>query len=84
MKSCRGGLVGRGRRGLKRVRHPRRSRLAGPSSIGTRPAAVFNAAAYTDVIGEIEPEVAFAVNEAGARSVARASAAAGVAVVHYS
>ncbi|HTB57940.1 MAG TPA: dTDP-4-dehydrorhamnose reductase [Polyangia bacterium] len=50
-----------------------------------RPAAVFNAAAYTDVDrAEIEPEVAFAVNEAGARSVARASAAVGVAVVHYS
>ena len=51
----------------------------------TRPTAVFNAAAYTDVDrAELEPEVAFAVNEAGARSVARASAAAGAAVVHYS
>jgi dTDP-4-dehydrorhamnose reductase len=50
-----------------------------------RPAAVFNAAAYTDVDrAEIEPEAAFAVNEAGARSVARASAAVGAAVVHYS
>ena len=37
----------------------------------TRPTAVFNAAAYTDVDrAELEPEVAFAVNEAGARSVA--------------
>ena len=51
----------------------------------TRPTAVFNAAAYTDVDrAELEPEVAFAVNEAGARSVARASSAAGAAVVHYS
>ena len=50
-----------------------------------RPTAVFNAAAYTDVDrAELEPEVAFAVNEAGALSVARASAAAGAAVVHYS
>ena len=51
----------------------------------TRPTAVFNAAAYTDVDrAELEPEVAFAVNEAGARSVARAATAAGAAVVHYS
>ena len=51
----------------------------------TRPTAVFNAAAYTEVDrAELEPEVAFAVNEAGARAVARASAAAGAAVVHYS
>ena len=50
-----------------------------------RPTAVFNAAAYTDVDrAELEPEVAFAVNEAGALSVARASAAVGAAVVHYS
>lgn len=51
----------------------------------TRPTAVFNAAAYTDVDrAELEPELAFAVNEAGARSVARAATAAGAAVVHYS
>ena len=51
----------------------------------TRPTAIFNAAAYTDVDrAELEPDLAFAVNETGARAVARASAAAGAAVVHYS
>jgi dTDP-4-dehydrorhamnose reductase len=50
-----------------------------------RPAAVFNAAAYTDVDrAEAEPELAQAVNADGAAVVARAAAAAGAAVVHYS
>jgi dTDP-4-dehydrorhamnose reductase len=50
-----------------------------------RPTAVFNAAAYTDVDrAETEPEIAFAVNATGAETVARAAAAAGAAVVHYS
>ena len=46
---------------------------------------VFNAAAYTDVDrAESEPAAAEAVNAAGAENVARAAAAAGAAVVHYS
>jgi dTDP-4-dehydrorhamnose reductase len=50
-----------------------------------RPTAVFNAAAYTDVDrAEAEPEVALAVNAQGAETVARAAAAAGAAIVHYS
>ncbi|HZL19894.1 MAG TPA: dTDP-4-dehydrorhamnose reductase [Polyangia bacterium] len=50
-----------------------------------RPTAVFNAAAYTDVDrAETEPEIAFAVNATGAETVARAAAATGAAVVHYS
>jgi dTDP-4-dehydrorhamnose reductase len=51
----------------------------------TRPAAVFNAAAYTNVdAAEDEPALAEAVNAAGAENVARAAAAAGAAIVHYS
>jgi dTDP-4-dehydrorhamnose reductase len=51
----------------------------------TRPDVVFNAAAYTDVDGaESEPAIAEAVNAAGAENVARAAAAVGAAVVHYS
>ena len=51
----------------------------------TRPTAVFNAAAYTDVDrAETEPDVAHAVNATGAETVARAAADAGAAVVHYS
>jgi dTDP-4-dehydrorhamnose reductase len=51
----------------------------------TRPDVVFNAAAYTDVDrAENEPAIAEAVNAAGAENVARAAAAAGAAVVHYS
>jgi dTDP-4-dehydrorhamnose reductase len=51
----------------------------------TRPDAVFNAAAYTDVDGaEREPERAHAVNAAGAEIVAAAAAEVGAAVVHYS
>jgi dTDP-4-dehydrorhamnose reductase len=50
-----------------------------------RPTVVFNAAAYTDVDrAESEPELAHAVNADGAAVVARAAAAAGAAVVHYS
>jgi dTDP-4-dehydrorhamnose reductase len=50
-----------------------------------RPTVVFNSAAYTDVDrAETEPEVAFAVNATGAETVARAAAAAGAAIVHYS
>jgi dTDP-4-dehydrorhamnose reductase len=50
-----------------------------------RPTAVFNAAAYTDVDrAETEPEIAMAVNGQGAETVARAAAAAGAAIVHYS
>jgi dTDP-4-dehydrorhamnose reductase len=50
-----------------------------------RPTAVFNAAAYTDVDrAETEPEVAHAVNAQGAENVARAAAAAGAVIVHYS
>ena len=51
----------------------------------TRPTAVFNAAAYTDVDrAETEAERAHAVNATGAEIVAAAAAAAGAAVVHYS
>src|SRR3954470_20873117 len=51
----------------------------------TRPTAVFNAAAYTDVDrAEIEPDRAASVNARGAEIVARAAADAGAAVVHYS
>jgi dTDP-4-dehydrorhamnose reductase len=50
-----------------------------------RPSVVFNAAAYTDVErAESEPELAQAVNARGAEIVARAAAAAGAAVLHYS
>jgi dTDP-4-dehydrorhamnose reductase len=50
-----------------------------------RPDAVFNAAAYTDVDrAEAEPAAAEAINGTGAENVARAAAAAGAAVVHYS
>jgi dTDP-4-dehydrorhamnose reductase len=49
------------------------------------PSVVFNAAAYTDVDrAEAEPELAQAVNADGAAVVARAAAAVGAAVVHYS
>jgi dTDP-4-dehydrorhamnose reductase len=51
----------------------------------TRPAAVFNAAAYTDVDrAESEPDRVLAVNAAGAETVAAAAAEVGAAVVHYS
>jgi dTDP-4-dehydrorhamnose reductase len=50
-----------------------------------RPDVVFNAAAYTDVDrAESEPELAEAVNAGGAETVARAAAAVGAKVVHYS
>jgi len=51
----------------------------------TRPTTVFNAAAYTDVDrAEREPDLAFAVNAYGAEVLARAAAAIGAGVVHYS
>jgi len=51
----------------------------------TRPTAVFNAAAYTDVDrAESEPDRAHAVNATAAEIIARAAADAGAAVVHYS
>jgi dTDP-4-dehydrorhamnose reductase len=51
----------------------------------TRPAVVFNAAAYTDVDrAESEPDAAWAVNATAAESIAAAAAAAGAAIVHYS
>jgi len=50
-----------------------------------KPAAVFNAGAYTDVDrSELEPDLAHDVNARGAECVARAAAAAGAVVVHYS
>jgi dTDP-4-dehydrorhamnose reductase len=50
-----------------------------------KPDVVFNAAAYTDVDrAESEPELASAVNAAGAENVARAAAAVGASAVHYS
>jgi dTDP-4-dehydrorhamnose reductase len=50
-----------------------------------RPDVVFNAAAYTNVDrAEDEPAVARAVNAGGAENVARACAAVGARLVHYS
>jgi dTDP-4-dehydrorhamnose reductase len=51
----------------------------------TRPAVVFNAAAYTNVDrAEVEPELARAVNAAGPETVARAAVEVGAKMVHYS
>jgi dTDP-4-dehydrorhamnose reductase len=51
----------------------------------TRPAAVFNAAAYTDVDrAESEPDRAHAANATGAETVAAAAGEVGAAIVHYS
>lgn len=51
----------------------------------TRPTAVFNAAAYTDVDrAESEPDRAHAANAAGPETVATAAAEVGAAIVHYS
>jgi dTDP-4-dehydrorhamnose reductase len=51
----------------------------------TRPAVVFNAAAYTDVDrAETEPDLAYAVNATAAEGIAAAAADAGAAIVHYS
>ncbi|HET7282829.1 MAG TPA: dTDP-4-dehydrorhamnose reductase [Sphingomicrobium sp.] len=65
--------------------------LAGPpdaivSAIGqARPELIVSAAAYTQVDkAETEPDVAFAINERGARAVARAASELGVAIVHLS
>lgn len=92
-----GGLVGGalcdqlGRAGWRVVAAPRAAcdiRDAGAARAlcqETRPAVVFNAAAYTNVDGaEADPELARAVNAGGAENVARAAAEAGAAVVHYS
>jgi len=50
-----------------------------------RPGVVFNAAAYTDVDrAEGEGDVAFAVNAIAAEELARATHAAGAALLHYS
>jgi dTDP-4-dehydrorhamnose reductase len=50
-----------------------------------RPRVVFNAAAYTDVDrAEGEGDLAFAVNALAAEALARATHAAGAALVHYS
>jgi dTDP-4-dehydrorhamnose reductase len=49
------------------------------------PAVVFNAAAYTDVDrAESEPDLAYAVNAVAVEDLARATSAAGAALVHYS
>ncbi|HOF40111.1 MAG TPA: dTDP-4-dehydrorhamnose reductase [Candidatus Hydrogenedentes bacterium] len=51
----------------------------------TAPGIIINAAAYTDVEGaEDNRELAFAVNETGARIIAGAARRAGVPVVYYS
>ena len=50
-----------------------------------RPDVVVNATAYNNVDGaESDPEQAFAVNEGGARNLARAAAEAGAVMVHVS
>ena len=50
-----------------------------------RPAVLFNAAAFTDVDGaETAAERAYAVNALGPENLARAAAAIGAALVHYS
>lgn len=50
-----------------------------------RPNAIINCAAYTAVDrAESEPELAAAVNEHGARNIAREAAAAGVPIIHVS
>lgn len=65
--------------------------LAGPADLiiaaieAARPHAIISAAAYTQVDkAESEPDLAFAVNEAGARAVARAAAELGVPLIHLS
>ena len=78
----RAGAGGGGR--ARRMRHQRRGRRARAVQ-AARPDVVFNAAAYTDVDrAESEPAAADAVNAAGAENVARAAAAAGAKLVHYS
>jgi dTDP-4-dehydrorhamnose reductase len=64
--------------------------LADPASIlraleATRPDAIVSAAAYTAVDkAESEPELAFAVNAAGAGAIAEAANALGVPLIHLS
>lgn len=65
--------------------------LAGPADAiaaaieAAQPHAIISAAAYTQVDrAEIEPDLAFAVNESGARAVARAAAKLGVPLIHLS
>lgn len=73
--------MGLGRRNLD-ILVPESIKIA-LSAIG--PAAVINAAAYTDVQkAESEPELAAALNQHGAGNLARACAAAGVPLVHIS
>jgi dTDP-4-dehydrorhamnose reductase len=51
----------------------------------TKPAVVFNAAAYTNVDrAESEPDLVYAVNALAVEDLARATDAAGAALVHYS
>jgi dTDP-4-dehydrorhamnose reductase len=51
----------------------------------SRPDAIVSAAAYTQVDkAESQPDLAFAVNEAGARAVARAAERIGVPLIHIS
>src|SRR5262249_41532220 len=60
-------------------------RAVAPGLDAEKPDVVVNAAAYTAVDrAESEPVAAFAANEAGARAVAAACAARGVALVHVS
>ena len=57
----------------------------GPLVAGTAPAAVINAAAYTAVDkAESEPEAAFRLNRDVPAALARACAAAGIPLVHFS
>ena len=50
-----------------------------------RPAVIFNAAAFTDVdAAETAPDRAFAVNALGPENLARAAAATGAVLLHYS
>jgi dTDP-4-dehydrorhamnose reductase len=92
-----GGLVGGalceelGRAGWRVVAAPRSAcDIRDPDAVRAlceeaRPAVVFNAAAYTNVDrAEAEPDLARAVNAAGAEIVARAAARVGATVVHYS
>ena len=65
--------------------------LAGPAYAivaaieAARPDAIISAAAYTQVDkAESEPDLAFAVNESGARALARAAAELRVPLIHFS
>jgi dTDP-4-dehydrorhamnose reductase len=61
------------------------ARTIGPAIEAARPDLVISAAAYTAVDqAEDEPDLAFAVNAAGAGEVARAATAVGAPVIHLS